>query len=86
MQKIAADKMNILERDPESTLVTSKFFSEILLSTLLRTDHRTLRKICGPEAFIQNYPQRCSRKYRNSECYKFFLFRLRYLVTSNFVV
>ena len=70
MQKIAADKMNILERDPESTSVTSKFSSEILLSTL-RTDHRTLRKSCGN---------------RNSECYNFFVFRLRYLVTSNFVV
>ena len=28
MQKIAADKMNVMECDPESTSVTSKFFSE----------------------------------------------------------
>ena len=29
MQKIAADKVTIMEGDPESTLVTSKFFSKI---------------------------------------------------------
>ena len=28
MQKIAADKVNIMECDPESTSVTSKFFSK----------------------------------------------------------
>ena len=29
MQKIAADKLNIMECDPESTLVTIKFLSKI---------------------------------------------------------
>ena len=29
MQKIAADKVNIMECDPESTSVTIKFFSKI---------------------------------------------------------
>ena len=29
MQKIAADKVNIMECDPQSTSVTSKFFSKI---------------------------------------------------------
>ena len=29
MQKIAADKVNIIECDPESTSVTSQFFSKI---------------------------------------------------------
>ena len=52
MQKIAADKVNIMESDPESTSGTSKFFSKILLSTLLTTDHGTLRKIFGLEVFI----------------------------------
>ena len=52
MQKIAADEVNIMECDPESTSVTSKFFSKIRLSTLLRTDHGILRKICGLEVFI----------------------------------
>ena len=52
MQKMAADKVNILECDPESTSVTIKYFAKIKLSTLLRTDHETLKKICGLEAFI----------------------------------
>ena len=51
MHKIAADKMSIMECHPESTSVTINFF-QILLSTLLRTDHGTLRKICGLEEFI----------------------------------
>ena len=50
MQKIAADKVNIMGYDPESASVTIKFFPKIQLSTLLRTDHGTLRKICGLEA------------------------------------
>ena len=33
--------------------------------------HKTLRKICGLEALTENYPQRCSRKYRKSDCYNF---------------
>ena len=52
MEKITADKVIIMECDPESTSVTIKLFSKIYLSTLLRTYHATLRKICGPEAFI----------------------------------
>ena len=52
MQKIAADKVNIMECDPESTSVTINFFPKSNGSTLLRTDHGTLRKIGGLEAFL----------------------------------
>ena len=58
MQKIAADKVNIMECDPESTLVTIKFFPKsititiTITITLLCIDHGTLRKICGLEVFI----------------------------------
>ena len=45
MQKIAADKVNIMECDPESTSVTSKFFPKsIIIVTLLPTDHGTFQK------------------------------------------
>ena len=54
MQKIAADKVHILECYPESPLVTIQFFpkSKIYLSMFLCTDHGTLRKIGGLEAFL----------------------------------
>ena len=43
MQKIAADKVNIMECDPESTSVTIKFFPKSD-STLLHTDHWNFEK------------------------------------------
>ena len=51
MQKIAAEKVNILECDPESTSVTINFFPK---SNSVHYNALTmeLKKICGLEAFI----------------------------------
>ena len=56
------------------------------ISALLHTYSGTFRNICGLEAFILNYLRRFFRKYHNFECYNFFVFRLRNVVTSDFVV
>ena len=55
MQKIAADRVNIMECDPESTSVTINFFPKSNSVHYYAPVHGTLRKICGLEAFIQNY-------------------------------
>ena len=58
MQKIAADKVNIMEFDPESTTVTSNFSPKS-------------NSVHYYALTMELYLRRCSRKYRNSECYNF---------------
>ena len=50
MQKIAADKVNIMECDPESTSVTIKFFPKSD-SALLHTDHWNFEKNLWSRSF-----------------------------------
>ena len=52
MQKIAADKMNILEYDPESTLVTSNFVSKSNPVHYYALSMELCEKIFGLEALI----------------------------------
>ena len=52
MQKIAADKVNIMKCYSESTLVTSNFSTNSNSLHYYLTIHETLRKICGLETSI----------------------------------
>ena len=71
--------------DSESTSVTINFFSKIKLSTLLRTDHGTLRKSVVLKPLYKIIYQGVQENIVILNV-TIFVFRLRHLVTSNFVV
>ena len=86
MQKIAADKVNIMECDPESTSVTINFFFKNLTQYIITHWSRNFQNLWSGNVYKKIIYQGVQENIVILNVTIFLCSDLRYLVTSNFVL